>query len=94
MSRTILILKGLSSLGLLAIVLYAGFANFPLWSILLFGIPFTIAYIDGKRHLWTPLFQQGGLRLYRAIALTYCIQLIVIGVFYLIGSGMARLFNR
>jgi hypothetical protein len=42
------IVKGLLGLGLLAIVIYAGFAKLPLWSLPLLALLFTAAYIHGK----------------------------------------------
>lgn len=53
-----MIWKGLLSIGLLAIALYAGFAKFPLWYILLIGILFAIAYIQGKWHPWVMCFKR------------------------------------
>lgn len=89
-----MIWKGLLSIGLLAIALYAGFAKLPLWSILLIGIPFTIAYIQGKWYLWKDVLQAGGRTLYQSLVVTYLIQLLVVAVFYLLGSGVARLFQQ
>lgn len=89
-----MIWKGLLSIGLLAIALYAGFAKFPLWYILLIGILFAIAYIQGKWHLWGDVFQAGGRTLYQSLFVTYLIQLVVVAVFYLLGSGVARLFQQ
>lgn len=89
-----LILKRILSLGLLAIAIYAGFAKFSLGSILFISIPFTIAYIQGKWYLWKDVFQSGGRKLYQSLLTTYLIQLGAIAIFYLLGSGIARLFNQ
>lgn len=89
-----MIWKGLLSIGLLAIALYAGFARFPLWCILLISILFAIAYIQGKWYLWKDVFQAGGRRLYQSLFVTYLIQLVVVAIFYLLGSGVARLFQQ
>lgn len=86
--------RGLLSIGLLAIAFYAGFAPLPLWSIGLIGILFTIAYIQGKWYLWNEVFQAGGGKLYQSLFVTYLIQLVIVAIFYLLGSGVARLFNR
>ena len=89
-----MIWKGLFSIGLLALALYAGFAQFPLWCVLLIGILFAIAYIQGKWYLWSDVFQAGGRRLYQSLFVTYLIQLVVVTIFYLLGSGVARLLQR
>lgn len=88
------LLKGILSIGLLAIAIYAGFAKFSLGFILLIGIAFTAAYIQGKWYLWKNVFQSGGRKLYQSLLTTYLIQLGVVAVFYLLGSGIARLFNQ
>lgn len=87
-------LKGLFGIGLLIIALYAGFVQLPLWSILLIGILFTIGCIQGKWYLWKDVFQTAGSRLYPSLITTYLIQVVVVAVFYLLGSGVVRLFNR
>lgn len=58
------VVKGLFSIGLLAVAFYAGFSQFSLWWILLIGILFAIAYIHGKWYLWKDVFQTGGSRLH------------------------------
>lgn len=88
------LMKGLFSIGLLAIAFYAGFSQFPLWWILLIGILFAIAYIHDKWYLWKDIFQSRGSRLYQSLFITYLIQVIVVAVFYLLGSGVARLINQ
>lgn len=89
-----MVVRGLLSIGLLAIAVYAGFAPLPLWSILVIGVLFAIAYIQGKWYLWDEVFQTGGRKLYQSLLVTYLIQLVVVAIFYLLGSGVARLFNR
>ncbi len=86
--------KGLLGIGLLAIAIYIGFANFPLWNIPLLALLFTAAYIQGKWYLWSNLFQQQNRKLYQSLLVTYLIQTVVVFVFYLLGSGAARLFGR
>jgi hypothetical protein len=85
-------LKILLSVGLLASSLYAGFVNAPHWIIPLLAIPFTVAYIQGKWYLWKDLFRRRSLKLYRSLLVTYLIQVIVVFVFYLLGSELARFF--
>ncbi|MBW4475196.1 MAG: hypothetical protein KME45_33190 [Stenomitos rutilans HA7619-LM2] len=87
-------IKGLLGLGLLAIVVYAGFAKLPLWSVPLLALLFTAAYIQGKWYLWSDLFQQRTFKLYQSLLATYLIQVVVVCIFYLLGSGVARLLNR
>jgi hypothetical protein len=87
-------LKGLLGLGLLAIAIYIGFAKLPLWSPLLLGLLFTAAYIQGKWYLWRDLFEQKSTKLVSSLLSTYVIQVILVGIFYLLGSGIARLFGR
>ncbi|KJH69631.1 hypothetical protein [Aliterella atlantica] len=87
-------IKGLLGVGLLVSAIYTGFANFPLWSILLLSLLFTAAYIQGKWYLWHRLFQQQNRQLYQSLLVTYLIQAVVVFVFYLLGSGVARLLNR
>ena len=89
-----MIWKGLLSIGLLAIAFYAGFAKFSPWCILLIGILFAIAYIQGKWYLWNGVFRAGGRALYQSLFVTYLIQLVVVAIFYLSGSGAARLLNQ
>ncbi|XGV94844.1 MAG: hypothetical protein ACAF41_19145 [Leptolyngbya sp. BL-A-14] len=86
--------KGLLGIGLLAIAPYAGFANLPLWSVPLLALLFTAAYIQSKWYIWSSLFQQQNRKLYQSLLVTYLIQAVVVGIFYLLGSGAARLFNR
>ena len=81
-------------LGLLAIALYTGFVGIPLWIILVVGVLFTVAYIQGKWYLWRDLFQRRDQTLYRSLLITYLIQVIVVTVFYLLGSGIGRLVGR
>ncbi|MBW4691954.1 MAG: hypothetical protein KME27_09310 [Lyngbya sp. HA4199-MV5] len=88
------VIKGLLGLGLLAIAIYTGFAKFPLWSVPLLALLFTAAYIQGKWYLWSDLFQQRSFKLYQSLLITYFIQMVVVGIFYLLGSGVARLFDR
>jgi hypothetical protein len=87
-------IKGLLGIGLLAISLYTGFAKAPLSSIPLLALLFTAAYIQGKWYLWSPLFQQRQLKLYQSLLSTYLIQSVVVLIFYLLGSGTARLFGQ
>jgi hypothetical protein len=89
-----IVLKAIFSIGLLAIAICAGYAKFPLWSIFVIAVPFTIAYIQGKWYLWDELFGQGGRRLYQALLQTYLVQLVVVSIFYLLGSGFARILNQ
>ncbi|MBD2088426.1 hypothetical protein H6F67_00875 [Microcoleus sp. FACHB-1515] len=89
-----MILRGIFSISLLAIALYAGFARFPFWSILLIAIVFAIAYVQSKWYLWKDLFQTEELKLYQSLAITYFIQIVVVAIFYLLGSGIARLLNQ
>jgi uncharacterized membrane protein YcjF (UPF0283 family) len=88
------VVKGLLGFGLLAIALYVGFVKFPLWSVPLLALLFTAAYIQGKWHLWSGLFQQQNWKLYQSLLVTYLIQIVVVCVFYLLGSGAARLLDR
>ncbi len=87
-------IKGLLGVGLLASAIYVGFANLPLWSVLALSLFFTAAYIQGKWYLWNRLFQQQNLKLYKSLLITYLIQTVVVFIFYLIGSGVARLFAQ
>lgn len=86
--------KGFLGIGLLAIAIYTGFARFPLWSVPLLALLFTAAYIQGKWYLWRDLFQQQNRKLYQSLLVTYIIQTVVVFVFYLLGSGAARLLSR
>jgi hypothetical protein len=88
------VIKGILSLSLMVIALAIGFCKFPLWSVLLVAIPFTAAYIQGKWYLWGDIFRQRTAKLYSLLLTTYGIQVVVVGVFYLIGSGIARVFQR
>lgn len=85
-------IKGLLGIGLLASATYMGFANFPLWSVPALSLLFTAAYIQGKWYLWNRLFRQQNRKLYQSLLVTYLIQTVVVFIFYLIGSGAARLF--
>jgi hypothetical protein len=87
-------LKSLLGIGLLAIAIYIGVAKLPLWSPLLLGLLFTAAYIQSKWYLWRDLFEQKNSKLYSSLLATYAIQVIVVGILYLIGSGIASLFGR
>jgi hypothetical protein len=88
------VVKGFLGIGLLAIAIYTGFAKLPLWSVPLLALLFTAAYIQGKWYLWSSLFQQQNRKLYQSLLVTYLIQTVVVGIFYLLGSGVARLFDR
>ena len=87
-------IKGLLGVGLLASAIYMGFANFLLWSVPVLSLFFTAAYIQGKWYLWNRLFQQQNRKLYQSILVTYLIQTVLVFVFYLLGSGVARLFSQ
>ena len=87
-------IKGLLGVGLLASAIYMGFANLPLWSVPALSLFFTAAYIQGKWYLWNRLFGQQNLKLYKSLLITYLIQTVVVFIFYLIGSGVARLFAQ
>ncbi len=86
--------KGLLGIGLLALPIYLGFTQALLWNIPLVALLFTAAYIQSKWYLWRNLFQQRQLKLYQSLLITYLIQTVVVLIFYLLGSGTARLFNR
>ncbi|PSB31327.1 hypothetical protein [Chlorogloea sp. CCALA 695] len=87
-------IKGLLGVGLLASAIYIGFANSPLWSVPALSLFFTAAYIQGKWYLWNRLFHQQNSKLYKSLLITYLIQTVVVLIFYLIGSGVARLFAQ
>ncbi len=87
-------IKLLLGLGLLAIALYTGFAGIPLWLIPLVGVLFTAAYLQGKWSLWRGLFQRRDRTFYQSLLITYAMQVVVVALFYLIGSGVARLVGR
>ena len=87
-------IKGLLGVGLLASAIYMGFANLPLWSVPMLSLFFTAAYIQGKWYLWNRLFGQQNRQLYQSLLVTYLIQTVLVFVFYLLGSGVARLFTQ
>ena len=87
-------LKGILSLTLVAVALYAGLMRLPFESIFAISLLFTVAYIQSKWHLWQSLFQTPGRKLYQSLLITYLIQLAVVAVFYALGSGLARLLDR
>ncbi len=84
-------LKIAIGIGLLAIALYIGFAQFPLWSVPVLALPFTAAYIHGKWYLWRSLFERRDAKFYQSLVVTYLIQNVVVFIFYLLGSGIGRL---
>ncbi len=84
-------LKIALGIGLLAIALYTGFTNFPLWIVPVLGLPSAAAYIHGKWYLWRSLFERRDAKFYQSLAVTYLIQNIVVFIFYLLGSGIGRL---
>ncbi len=88
------VVKGFLGIGLLAIAVYAGFAKFPLWRVPLLALLFTAAYIQGKWYLWRDLFEQRSRKLYQSLLVTYLIQAVVVFIFYLLGSGAARLLGQ
>jgi hypothetical protein len=50
--------------------------------------------IQGKWYLWNKLFQQQNRKLYQSLLITYLMQTVVVFIFDLIGSGVARLFAQ
>ncbi|MGB8702727.1 MAG: hypothetical protein WCD18_25205 [Thermosynechococcaceae cyanobacterium] len=86
-------MKALLGILLIATALYCGLAGYPLWSILGVGVLFTAGYIHGKWPLWKPLLQKRDGRFWRSLLTTYSIQCILVGAFYLIGSGLGRMIG-
>jgi hypothetical protein len=88
------ILKPLLGLGLLAIAIYLGFTGQPLWVVPVLAIVFTAAYIQGKWYAWKPLFDNINAKFLGSLLVTYLIQMVLVLIFYLLGSGAGRVFGR
>jgi hypothetical protein len=87
-------LKPLLGLGLLGIAIYLGFTSQPLWVVPVLAIVFTAAYIQGKWYVWKPLFQTMNAKFFSSLLITYLIQVVIVLVFYLLGSGAGRVFGN
>ncbi|PSB30022.1 hypothetical protein [Stenomitos frigidus] len=72
----------------MTLFLYSHLGSVPLLALL-----FTAAYIQGKWSLWSDLFRQQSRKLYPSLLITYLMQMVVVGIFSLLSSGVARLFG-
>ena len=87
-------LRILTASVLVTTAIATGARSRSLWSILLLGAAFALAYVGGKRPAWQLAWRQGGpIAIVRAFALTTVIQTVVVTVFYLIGYGAAAIFD-
>lgn len=64
----------------------AGVLTRSLWTILLFGCLFSMAYVLKRRRIWRPLLAEGlSVRLIAKGLATLCVQIIIVAVLYGIG---------
>ena len=71
-----------------------GFFSRSLWSIALMGVVFTVSYIAGKWPLWIAMHQEQGIT-HTLVKLppTFLVQIIMVGVLYIIGYGLGALLG-
>lgn len=82
-------LKPWLSLALVVVIVMVGYAGASAWFVFPLTALFAAAYIDGKWYAWEGLFRQGGSKLYRALLVTYLIDLFVVLALYLLGVVIA-----
>ncbi|MEM9055347.1 MAG: SMI1/KNR4 family protein [Pseudomonadota bacterium] len=89
-----LMLVGFSMAAILILpVIYLGVSQRSLWVIPLFAIVFTILYIYGKQPQWKRILRDKKAMVIPNLLMTYFGQLVVVGVSYLVGFGLAHLFT-
>lgn len=85
-------LRILTGIAVVTTMGYAGFLHRSPWIILLFGVVFTVLYVQGKLPQWSLLLRTKG---FAAVALSLCvtypIQLVLAGVFFLVGYGLGAI---
>lgn len=79
-------LKPFLGLMLVVLIVMVGYAGVSVWLVFPLAAIFAAAYINGKWAAWESLFRQGGLRLYRALWVTYVIDLFIVLELYLLGA--------
>jgi SMI1 / KNR4 family (SUKH-1) len=83
-----------SALLLLACAFAAGFDLRSPWYIGLLAIAFSAGYIAGKWHLWRRWRSQTISTLITQLLSIYLIQVVLVGVLYLLGAGLANILGR
>jgi len=72
-------------------VIYLGLSQRSLWVIPLFAVVFTILFIHGKQTQWKKLLQERKAMIVPNLLMTGLSQVVVVGVSYLVGFGLAHL---
>ena len=84
----------LSGLIIVGAVIAAGYMQRSLWNVPLLAGVFTVLYIYGKQPQWKKLIRETPAMILPSLAGTYLIQLIMVGIFYLIGFGAKSLIGE
>ena len=81
--------------GLMAVVLWMGFEQRALWCLPILGVAFTASFVTGKLRAWRVAAQQGktGSAL-AGLPLTFVIQMVLVGLTYLVGFGVGAIYRR
>lgn len=88
-------IRAITALAVVGTAVYAGFVHRSPWIVGLLAFSFTALYIAGKLPAWRLLARTEGIGgVVRATAATLPIQVVVAGVFYLIGLGLGALIAR
>lgn len=87
-------LRVAGALALLIGAVMFGYLHRSLWSIALMGLVFTAGYIAGKWPLWKAMSIEHGI-VHSIVKLppTFLVQIIMVGVLYIIGYGLGALFG-
>lgn len=88
-------LRAIVALAVVGTAIYSGFAYRSPWIIALLSLSFTVLYIAGKLAQWRMLARsEGAAGVAKALAVTFPVQAVVAGVFYLIGLGLGAIFAK
>ncbi|MDO9383732.1 MAG: hypothetical protein Q7T86_12815 [Hyphomicrobiaceae bacterium] len=88
-------LRAVVALAVVGTAVYSGFIHRSPWIIALLSLSFTVLYIAGKLAQWRMLARsEGAAGVAKAVAVTWPVQAIMAGVFYLIGLGIGAIFAK
>ncbi|MEL6161572.1 MAG: hypothetical protein AAFQ40_07550 [Cyanobacteria bacterium J06623_5] len=86
------LIRPLIGLALVVVTILIGFAEARQWVVLLLGVLFTVAYIDGKwTTVWQEHFQRWDRKFYQSLLATYVVETIIVLSLYWLGRGTAGL---
>lgn len=93
-SKILPTVKMVLGLALVVAVGWFGYMKYSPQIILIFGVIFTVLYIQGKWLAWKMAWENAGMKAWIISLLTTLpVQLILVGVIYLIGFGLGSLIT-